>query len=171
MAFKKGQIGYWAGKKRPPFSKKTIEKMRDRSMGDRNPAFGKHYLNSGFKKGHKDFVSREGRKQQSKKIGGNNHYFWKGGVGSENYKARGSEEYKLWRKSVFIKDGFICQKYRISGGKLVAHHINNFAEFSELRFALDNGITLSLKAHNEFHKLYGKRNNTREQLEEFLERK
>jgi len=33
---------------------------------------------------------------------------------------------------------------------------------------LRNGITLSKKAHNEFHKKYGKRNNTPEQLNEFL---
>lgn len=56
-------------------------------------------------------------------------------------------------------------------GKLEVHHINNFAEFSELRFALDNGITLSEKAHDEFHKIYGIKNNTKGQLEEFLNRK
>lgn len=33
---------------------------------------------------------------------------------------------------------------------------------------LDNGITLSKKAHKEFHKIYGRKNNTKEQLEEFL---
>jgi len=51
---------------------------------------------------------------------------------------------------------------------LVAHHIQNFAQFPELRFAIDNGITLSKQAHNEFHKRYGRKNNNREQLDEFL---
>ena len=32
----------------------------------------------------------------------------------------------------------------------------------------DNGITLSKKAHKEFHAKYGKTNNTKEQLQEFL---
>ena len=104
---------------------------------------------------------------RGKKIGIENSN-WKGGITSINKLIRSSLEYKLWRKSVFIRDNFICQKYGIKGGDLEAHHINNFLDFPELRLAIDNGITFSKKAHNEFHKRYGKRNNTKEQLEEFL---
>lgn len=93
---------------------------------------------------------------------------WKGGITPEIRKIRASIEYELWRNSVFARDGYICQKYGTKGGKLHAHHILNFAQFPELRFAIDNGITLSEKAHREFHKKYGKINNTKEQLEEFL---
>jgi len=87
---------------------------------------------------------------------------------SENERIRKSNEYVLWRKSIFERDNFICQKYGTIGGKLIAHHINNFSDFPELRLAIDNGITLSKKAHDEFHKKYDKKNNTREQLKEFL---
>jgi len=90
------------------------------------------------------------------------------GKGSLDDLQRHHEEYRLWRKSVFVRDCFTCQKYGTQGGILQAHHINNFADFPELRLAIDNGVTLSDKAHLEFHKLYGKRNNTREQLLEFL---
>lgn len=99
---------------------------------------------------------------------GENAYTWKGGITPENVKIRNSIEYKLFIDSVFARDGYTCQKYGIKGVKLNVHHILNFSEHSELRFAIDNGITLSEKAHKEFHKIYGKKNNTREQIEEFL---
>lgn len=99
---------------------------------------------------------------------GENHGSWRGGITSENQKIRGSTEIKLWRKSVFERDNWTCQKYKILGGELVAHHIKNFKDFPELRTAIDNGITLSKKAHLEFHKRYGNRYNMQEQIKEFL---
>jgi 5-methylcytosine-specific restriction endonuclease McrA len=81
---------------------------------------------------------------------------------------RTSLKYDKWRKAIFERDNFTCQVCGQHGGDLQVHHINNFAEFSELRFAINNGITLCKKCHREFHKKYGKKNNTKEQLEEFL---
>jgi len=131
------------GKKKPPFSEEHKRKIGLRSIGEKNYFFGKN-------KSGKDAWS------------------WRGGTSTENEKIRGSIEIKLWRSSVFAKNGYTCQKYGIRGGDLIAHHILNFSSHKELRFAIDNGITLSKKAHDEFHKKYGKENNTREQLEEFL---
>ena len=92
----------------------------------------------------------------------------KGNINFENQLQRKREEYKLWRNSVFERDNFTCQKTGQRGGRIVAHHINNFADFPDLRTSISNGITLSDKAHREFHKLYGRRNNTMEQLIEYL---
>lgn len=93
---------------------------------------------------------------------------WRGGVNPINNSIRKSLETRLWRKFCLERDNFTCQKYGTRGGVLRVHHINNFADFPELRFVVNNGITLSDKAHLEFHKKYGVKNNTREQLNEFL---
>lgn len=103
-----------------------------------------------------------------KSLRGNLSHNWKGGLTPINQRERARQSYINWRKSVFIRDKFTCQKYGTIGGKLVAHHINNFADFPELRTSIENGITLSEKAHQEFHKKYGKRNNSLEQLQEYL---
>lgn len=122
----------------------------------------------GVKKGTIPWNKGLNRNTDNRVIYGKKHSKWKGGAKTESLKIRQSFEYTLWRKAVFERDSFTCQKYGTVGFKLEAHHINNFADFPELRLAIDNGITLSKKAHNEFHKKYGKHNNTSKQLEEFL---
>lgn len=99
---------------------------------------------------------------------GNKNPSWKGGISSENERIRKSIEFRLWREAVFARDNYTCQKTEVKGGKLHPHHILNFAQYPKLRLAIDNGITLSEKAHKEFHKKYGYKNNTKEQLIEFL---
>lgn len=99
---------------------------------------------------------------------GENCHLWKGGITPKNQKIRTSIEYRLWREAVFARDNWTCRKYGGRGGKIHAHHLQNFSQWPELRFAIDNGITLSDKAHIEFHKTYGKQNNTKEQMDEFL---
>ncbi len=96
---------------------------------------------------------------------------WKGGITPEHNKIRASVESKLWINAVYARDGYTCQKTGEKGGRLVAHHILNFAQWPDLRFAIDNGITLSRKSHEEFHRIYGKKDNNRSQLEEYLGKK
>lgn len=86
----------------------------------------------------------------------------------ENIRDRNKMEYKEWRKEVFKRDNYVCQKYRTRGSDLETHHIFNYSSNPELRFDVKNGCTLSKKAHREFHKIYGNQNNTLEQLNEFL---
>jgi hypothetical protein len=92
---------------------------------------------------------------------------WKGGLTPESKRIRNSCEYIFWRKQIYIRDNFTCTICNEHGGRLNAHHINNFADFPELRFVIDNGITMCKKCHKEFHKTCGKQNNTKEQLDEF----
>lgn len=121
------------------------------------------------KKGKKSYErTNEIRRKFSDNRRGNNGSNWRGGITPENKRIRNGIEFRLWREAVFARDNWICQKYGIKGGNLHPHYIQNFSQFPELRFAIDNGITLSEKAHQEFHRKYGKINNTREQLEKFL---
>lgn len=79
-----------------------------------------------------------------------------------------------WRKAVFQRDQYTCQCCgNKKGGNLEAHHIKNFNDHEHLRFDIDNGITLCQNCHNpnkkgSFHYVYGTRNNTKEQLEEYI---
>lgn len=122
------------------------------------------------KRGKSLSLARTGKRYPNASLAvlGKNNPGWKGGVSKESHKIRTSIQYDLWRQAIFARDGWTCQKSKVVGDPLVAHHINNFAEFPELRFAIDNGITLSKKEHKKFHKKYGSRKNTKEQLEEFI---
>lgn len=86
----------------------------------------------------------------------------------ESKLARVKPEYKFWREQVYNRDDWTCQKCHIKGGKLHPHHIRNFSEFTDLRYDVSNGITLCTTHHIEFHKIYGKKHNTEEQIKEYI---
>ena len=84
---------------------------------------------------------------------GNKAHNWKGGIDLENKRARQSLEYEVWRLEVYRKDGFRC---RLCGNKdIVAHHLKLFSEFPELRFSVNNGITLCRSCHKKVHSEIG----------------
>ena len=97
-----------------------------------------------------------------------NNVNWKGGVTSKREQERKRTDMKEWRKACFERDNYTCQKYGVRTGGLTVHHINNFSEYPELQTDINNGITLSKKAHKEFHDKYGYTNNNLEQLQEFI---
>lgn len=105
-----------------------------------------------------------------------NHWNWKGGITPEHIKLRNTEDYKNWRKNVFIRDSYTCQSCFVRGGKLRAHHILNFSEHIDKRHLLENGITMCSKCHDlgikdSFHYIYGSYDNNAEQLKKFLKYK
>jgi len=88
---------------------------------------------------------------------------WKGGITPANQKVRHSIEMRLWREAVFARDNWTCQgenhptnlPRRNGEGIFVylqAHHIKEFSKYPELRFAIDNGLTLCKKCHNKTKK-------------------
>lgn len=156
------------------FTEEQRERQRKASMGNKK-WLGKHHTPETKQKireittGKK--ASLETRFKMSNSHKGEKAVFWKGGVTPENEKIRKSLEYCLWREACMKRDNFTCQKTGQWGGELRVHHINNFSDNPELRTSINNGITLSKKAHQDFHKKYGIKNNTREQLIEFLNNK
>lgn len=122
----------------------------------------------GFSEKTKRKMSVARKNKPNYKTRGENNWNWKGGVTPKNERIRKSVEYRLWRESVFARDNWTCQKTGGREGELQAHHIQDFSAHSELRTSISNGITLSEQSHREFHNTYGYRNNTKEQMEEFL---
>lgn len=107
-------------------------------------------------------------------ISGENSPCWKGdNVKIPRERYRDCADYRNWRKSVFDRDHYTCMccGARNGNGKYVrlnAHHIENFATNIEGRYDVDNGVTLCTDCHIAFHSCYGKKNNTKEQLDEFI---
>jgi len=83
-------------------------------------------------------------------ISGENNYAWKGGVSSKEETVRASKQYKQWRLSVYKRDHYICQSCG-SKKEIIAHHIKYFNAYPELRFNIDNGITLCRSCHLKLH--------------------
>lgn len=71
---------------------------------------------------------------------------WKGGISKINHIIRESLEYRLWREAVFKRDNWSCV-WCGHKGNVHADHIKRFADYPELRFAIDNGRTLCVPCH------------------------
>lgn len=84
---------------------------------------------------------------------GNRINTWKGGITPEREKIRNSFELKEWRKNVLKRDRFTCKMPSCGqvGGNLEVHHIKKFSKYPELRYEINNGITLCKKCHKSIH--------------------
>lgn len=80
-----------------------------------------------------------------------NNPAWKHGRCSQNKLLRDTNDYKTWRRDVFVRDRFTCQECGHRFIKIVAHHIKSFADYPDLRFDPYNGITLCRKCHIRIH--------------------
>ena len=72
------------------------------------------------------------------------------------YKHYNNLEYKNWRKQVFERDNYTCKKCgnRSSVDNPVVihpHHIKSYTYYPELRYEVDNGITLCISCHHQTH--------------------
>lgn len=164
------------GKKRPPRSKEWCEKLSN-SVKECGRIYEKGENNPRWKGGKNQFTCLDCKKPISKnnksgrclkcsyKYRKDNNL----NKSREYHLIRFSKKFKTWRDLVFIRDSFTCRKCGQIGNELHPHHILNFNDHKKERFDIENGITLCVSCHRLFHKLYGQKNNTQEQLKEFMD--
>lgn len=90
----------------------------------------------------------------------------------ENVSDRNSLEYRNWVYKALERDNYTCQCCGLTNN-LEVHHILNYSQYKDLQTDLDNAITLCECCHSpvikgSFHNTYGTRNNTKEQLDEYI---
>jgi len=99
-------------------------------------------------------ITVEERNNRKLRMTGENNPMWRGG---DSDKERRNAEYKLWRIKVFERDGFTCQLcgyyhgIKVKRRDLNAHHIVKWIDSLELRYAVENGITLCVPCHIKEH--------------------
>lgn len=174
MQFKKGNIPFYKGKKRP---EETIRKIKEARAKQRPPTLGyKHSEATKIKIKESNLGqsrSLAARKKMSdahigQRMGVLNNK-WKGGITPLVRTIRNSFKTRQWRSDIFTRDNFICTICDKKGGDLAAdHYPKMFIEiFNENKIVsleqaysceefwnINNGRTLCKNCH----KLYGKRN-------------
>lgn len=95
----------------------------------------------------------ETKKVSPETVRGEDHHNWKGGVEPESSRYRGKLLYRIWQDAVFQRDGNICRDCGkdTTGLHRHAHHIKDFMDHPELRYAIDNGMTLCSSCHPKRH--------------------
>lgn len=111
--------------------------------GEKAPWWGKHH-------------SVETRIKLSELNRGERGSNWQGGITASTENLRHTVEYRVWREAVFARDNYICQECGQRGGRLHPHHIKSFAKYPELRFDINNGITLCGEGHKKTRNFGGR---------------
>lgn len=107
------------------------------------------------------------RSEFAKSRTGPRNPFWNPSLTDEDrVKSRKGPNLDCWRTTVFNRDNFRC-KVCDCGGKINAHHLDGWKWAIDKRYDPDNGVTLCVKHHREFHKLYGSGDNTAEEFFEY----
>jgi len=115
-----------------------------------------------WNKGQSKETNASTRRQAEWMTGVNNPMYSKRGKAHPNYKNGkytaekkrywGTSEYQQWRKAVYKRDKYACQKCGDNkGNNLNAHHVKSFVDYPKLRYKISNGITLCDKCHQLIH--------------------
>lgn len=137
--FNQGHPCYWTinpfkGKKHSAESK---EKMRKAKLGKVGNTLGKTWKVSPEKL--KNFGKMKGEK----------HWNWKEDRNTlAKRQERNDMAYKEWRRQIWLRDNFKCKIANPDcKGRIEAHHILGWISNPELRYEVNNGITLCHAHH------------------------
>lgn len=90
----------------------TKEKIRQSKLGSKNAMYGKKTSDEVKRKisisCSRDNLSEDTRRRRSEALRGPKSHLWRGGITEKNMAIRKSVEYKIWRDSVFKRDGYAC---------------------------------------------------------------
>lgn len=152
LARLKGLAGNRRGTKYAKFSSEHRKHIGDSQRGKKKvPRSDEHKRRlSESQSIHSSFIGKSGTL----------HPRWKGGKRSPLTKLRGTREYKLWRKAVIERDNHRCVMC-FSDKELHADHLKSFADYPELRLAIDNGRTLCKNCHMRTENYGGRIRNIR----------
>lgn len=125
---------------------KEREKRSKSMMGNKN---GK-----GRPKGYKH--TTEWRLRMSEMKRGTNAPSYIDGKGRERANKRNQEwryntHYQMWREGVFKRDNYRCQICGEKGRYLQAHHIVMVKDNEDLKYDIDNGVTVCAEHHWSFY--------------------
>lgn len=166
---------HWSLEERKEISRRGKQYFKEHPMptgpachcyGAKNNFYGKRGKDH---PGHKSHFSPEQLEQRYAKLRGPLNGNWNPNLTDEERakKHRPHTENTNWRRRIFERDDFTCQITGERGGKLRAHHLYNYAEHPALRYVDSNGVTASEDLHRLFHRIYGIKNNTPAQFEQF----
>jgi len=114
---------------------------------------GKKHIEETLKKisssriGKPHILTPEGKKSFTEKMSRQNNWKWIEDrtklVTSKGSEERRSSRYKDWRRQVCNRDKWKCRISNIDcNGRLEVHHILGFTEYPELKYDINNGISL-----------------------------
>lgn len=147
MPFVKGNKVNLGRKHSPEF----CEEQRKRALGNKN-TFGKHWkMTEKFKEDRRNYKHTD---EAKRKIGvalkGEKSYMWiKDREKVKKFENQHNDpEYKQWKRAVKNRDEEKCKIGNENcGGKIEVHHILSWKEYPELRYEINNGITLCHAHH------------------------
>lgn len=168
--FKKG-VSPW--NKGVPMAEKSKEKLSVAKIGKRMSQETKDKIGRASKikmLGNKNTLGKSWKLSPEILINGNKGWFKKGEQGNQLGKhfnlreknpnwifdrtllkkkeQRNDPAYKEWRANVWKRDGWKCKIFnRDCNGRIEAHHILEWKDFPELRYEVNNGITLCHAHH------------------------